>query len=357
MSSIKTSNRIYQIDLFRFVAALSVVLYHYLYRGYAADGFSQLDFSEIGEYFKYGYLGVDLFFIISGFVIALSIKHQLLVKFLISRFTRLYPAYWLSLVITFLVIVFFGSPWFSATFNQFLANLTMFQNYLRIDSLDGVYWSLFIELKFYIIIAFYLIIKRFRNINLDQLILVWLSLTVLSIYFIESSLFKGLNYLMMFNWSSYFIAGMLFFQIFKKGNSIKYLVLLMISFMVSIYMANLRIEDLEYRFNSEFSPIIISTVIAVFYAMLFLVSTNNLKIINSPKLVKIGVLTYPLYLIHQYVGYIIFNNLSPYFNKYLILFSTLFFMIFIAYIISEKIEPVFHKNLKEKLELLSRKLN
>jgi len=53
--------RLYQIDLFRFIAAISVVFHHYLFRGYAADNMSILDFSEIGDYFKYGYLGVDFF--------------------------------------------------------------------------------------------------------------------------------------------------------------------------------------------------------------------------------------------------------------------------------------------------------
>ena len=80
----KKNNRIYQIDLFRFVAALSVVLYHYLFRGWAADNMSDVNFSEIGHFFQYGYLGVHLFFIISGFVILLSIKHKSIIykKFL-----------------------------------------------------------------------------------------------------------------------------------------------------------------------------------------------------------------------------------------------------------------------------------
>jgi len=85
--------RIYQIDLFRFIAAFAVVLYHYLYRGYAAGNMSLLRFDGVGEYFRYGYLGVDLFFIISGFVIAFSIKHLSLRKFFNSRFKRLYPIF------------------------------------------------------------------------------------------------------------------------------------------------------------------------------------------------------------------------------------------------------------------------
>ncbi len=60
--------RFYEIDLLRFLAALSVVLYHYTYRGYMADHYSPVPFVGIGRFTKYGYLGVELFFLISGYV-------------------------------------------------------------------------------------------------------------------------------------------------------------------------------------------------------------------------------------------------------------------------------------------------
>ena len=62
------AKRLYQIDLFRFIAALMVVLFHYTFRGFIANS-SILEFPVLGSLFKYGYLGVDLFFMISGFVI------------------------------------------------------------------------------------------------------------------------------------------------------------------------------------------------------------------------------------------------------------------------------------------------
>jgi peptidoglycan/LPS O-acetylase OafA/YrhL len=55
--------RFYEIDLLRFLAALSVMLYHYTFRGFAADDMSPLEFPYLAHVFKYGSLGVDLFFI------------------------------------------------------------------------------------------------------------------------------------------------------------------------------------------------------------------------------------------------------------------------------------------------------
>ena len=80
------TKKLYQIDLFRFFAALNVVLFHYTFRGHKADNMSILRIPLLGEYFKYGYLGVYLFFIISGFVIILSIEHNNLLDFIKSGF-------------------------------------------------------------------------------------------------------------------------------------------------------------------------------------------------------------------------------------------------------------------------------
>lgn len=145
---LESNNRIYQIDLFRFLAALNVVFFHYFFRGYSADNLSNLNFSEISNFFKYGYLGVDLFFIISGFVISLSIKDRSLINFFISRISRLYPIYWISVLFTFIVIILFGAPRYNADIKQFIFNLTMFQNYLKVESMDTVYWTLYIEMVF-----------------------------------------------------------------------------------------------------------------------------------------------------------------------------------------------------------------
>ena len=66
------AKRFYELDLLRFVAAFSVVLYHYSFRGYAADGLSALPYLALAPVTKYGFMGVDLFFLISGFVIMMT---------------------------------------------------------------------------------------------------------------------------------------------------------------------------------------------------------------------------------------------------------------------------------------------
>ncbi|MDB9783199.1 acyltransferase, partial [Winogradskyella sp.] len=322
-----SKKRIYQIDLFRFFAALIVVLFHYFFRGHN-DNSSNLNFSEIGGFFKYGYLGVNIFYIISGFVIALSIKDRSLVKFFISRVSRLYPVYWICVLLTYIIIISFGAPIFTASLSQFMFNLTMFQNYMGVENIDGVYWSLFVEIKFYIfVVGFYLFLNKIKQIKLDYLIYFWTLLSIAYLFFNDFFILKLFNYFFILNWSSYFIAGMLFYQIFKHGMFLKYLIILLCALSISIYYAILRIDNIEITYNTSFSPYIIGSVIIVFYVLMLLVSTNKLKRINLPKFAKLGVLTYPLYLLHQRIGYIIFNNLGVYINKYFLVISTIVFMI------------------------------
>lgn len=349
------NSRIYQIDLFRFIAALSVVFYHYLFRGYASDDMSILDFSEFGSIFKYGYLGVDLFFIISGFVIALSIKHRSITKFIISRISRLYPIYWICVVFTFLITVWLGAPRYSADFWQLAGNLSMFQNYLGIENIDGVYWTLFVEMKFYIfVIGTYLVINKIRPIELDYVIFFWLGLTILNIFLGDFFVFKALNYFLILYWSTYFIAGILFYQIYKKGISLKYLTLLLLSLAIAIYYATLKNGYLEIEFNTSFSPFISGGLIFIFYLFMFLVSTHRLKTINSPKLTALGMLTYPLYLLHQNIGFMLFNTFGTTFNKYALMILTTFLMLFIAFLLSKYYEPFVSKYLKRSLSRLEK---
>jgi peptidoglycan/LPS O-acetylase OafA/YrhL len=98
----------------------------------------------IQGYLDFGKIGVAVFFLISGFVIPASLAKadpHLLRHFAISRCFRLYPAYWLSILLAL------GTM--SWTVPQLLCNLTMLQGFLGVPDLLGIYWTLQIELAFY----------------------------------------------------------------------------------------------------------------------------------------------------------------------------------------------------------------
>ena len=90
------SNRIEFVDSFRGIAALLVVMYHYIYR--YEYSYSEGDVVDL-YFLSYG---VHLFFIISGFVIFFSIHNEKSAfNFLRKRFFRLYPTYWACVFVTY----------------------------------------------------------------------------------------------------------------------------------------------------------------------------------------------------------------------------------------------------------------
>ncbi|WP_405381205.1 acyltransferase family protein [Maribacter sp. LLG6340-A2] len=327
--------RIYQIDLLRFVAAVGIMLVHYLYRGFKADNLTNLSFLELaGEWVKYCAVFIDLFFIISGFVITLSVANKSVTYFFKSRVVRLFSVYWLCAFITYLVTIFYGAPRFTATFGQFLFNLTLLQDFFDIERLDGAYWTMSVELRFYALALGYLILYRYKKIKVNTIAYIWLGLTVIYPLVQNIFIFKVLNLFLMFQWSPAFIAGMLMADIYKsKTVNLKNGIAIGICFILSCFHRLIYAKMAMVIYNETFSEPVIFAVMFSAYGIMLLVILGGLKWMNKPYFLYLGIMTYPLYLLHQRIGYIIFNNLMGYMNKYVILIGTITLMITASFII------------------------
>jgi peptidoglycan/LPS O-acetylase OafA/YrhL len=136
--------RLDHIHGLRGAAAMMVVIQHSLEMTHLQG--SAL-FDPMLDRVNFGRLGVTLFFLISGFVVPFSFRGgQPLRTFAISRFFRLYPAYWVSIAL-FLVLGFWhGNP---VPVDTILANLTMLQNFLGYRGIGNAYWTLALEMMFY----------------------------------------------------------------------------------------------------------------------------------------------------------------------------------------------------------------
>ncbi|URQ75383.1 MAG: acyltransferase [Candidatus Ochrobactrum gambitense] len=151
--------RFSNIDGLRAIAATSVlfhhifadILHHATYKDTPLFGILM----SLVTSFDFGRFGVVLFFLISGFVVPFSIRsgnkgEHPIRRFAIGRFFRLYPAFWLSLACMWAYLTFTGD---SPELKTLAANVTMAANMFGQPWLSGVYWTLFIELAFYILIA------------------------------------------------------------------------------------------------------------------------------------------------------------------------------------------------------------
>jgi peptidoglycan/LPS O-acetylase OafA/YrhL len=329
------NNRVNEIDLLRFIAALSVVFFHYSFRGYAAGGMSIMPYPLMASFSKYGYLGVELFFMISGFVILKTAANGGLGAFVFSRFVRLYPAFWVCCTITFATTLVIGGSRFHATLAEYLANMTMMSEFIGVQSIDGAYWSLFVEMRFYLYVAIILVIGR---IHQAQLILsLWL-IASLAQEFVPS---YKLRYILIADFSSYFIAGATFFLIWCRGISIARILIIFLSWGLGLFQTINGLHGFESYYHTDMSRSVVAGIITVFFLVMFIVSLRRTGILGRSNWVVIGGLTYPLYLLHQYIGFMLFNALYPKFNQHVIFWGTLVFMLGTAYVVHNFIEKRF----------------
>ena len=146
------------LDLVRFGSAMAVVLYHLAYFWWpTADPDPRIavyaeGLAGLRGVARFGWVGVPLFFVISGFVIAFSAHGKTPLAFVRSRILRLYPAAWICATITLLVTGTAQSGAWPAWRNAMLLSP-------RGPWIDGVYWTLAIELMFYALVALCLIAR------------------------------------------------------------------------------------------------------------------------------------------------------------------------------------------------------
>ncbi|WP_426625934.1 acyltransferase family protein [Leifsonia sp. McL0607] len=116
--------RLALLDILRLVAALAVLFFHWLFWA-PTHGATAFESTPVTWLAAYGFLGVQLFFIISGFVIFLSASGRTAFAFATGRATRLYPAFWAGVLLTTGTILLTTQSTPLELLPRFLANLTM----------------------------------------------------------------------------------------------------------------------------------------------------------------------------------------------------------------------------------------
>lgn len=299
--------RLRELDLLRFAAALAVVLYHFT--GFGGAGPwpepSAEVFPALGDVTRFGYLGVDLFFVISGFVILMSAWGRGPGEFGVSRLVRLMPAYWVSVLLGAVVYAVFrqghGVP------GLVLPNLTMLQGGLGLRNVDAVYWTLWVELHFYVLVA----------------VLASIGITYRScLVFMAAWLFAGvyadeagndlLQVMLIPTWSCYFIAGMALYMIHRFGPTLLLWGYVAVTYLIALHWGAWRAEHV-FRGANE---IVVSAIITGIFAVMILVATRRLRWLRWSRLTVLGALTYPLYLVHSQLALPLLDALYPDLGKW-----------------------------------------
>jgi peptidoglycan/LPS O-acetylase OafA/YrhL len=330
-----TPGRVNELDLLRFVAALAVVLFHYAFRGHAADAMSAMPYPLLASTFKYGYLALESLFMISGFVISMTVTNRGLRHFVISRIVRLYPAFWVCCTITFAVTLAIGAPRYSATVGQYLANMTMLSGFVGVPSIDGAYWFLYIELIFYAAVAAALAIGGIHRYP-------WfLALWLLAEIALEALPIGRHPYRLLADYSVCFIAGAQFFLVWSQGISPTRLIMIGVCLAVALFQAINRLPGFEAHYHTSMNRYVVAGIIAASFLALLLISLRRTGAMGRTRWLLAGAISYPLYLLHQHIGYMIFNALYPAVNSHVIFWGTLAVMMGAAFAVHVFIEKRF----------------
>ena len=301
MSSIKT-REFPEIDFLRFIAIISVVIFHFTSRRYEILPYGYL---VKGPPWNLGWVGVNLFFIISGYVVSHTLLKSYSAKdFILKRVTRIYPALWLILPIVFLGQYFIPYSIFKdrSTLANLLGSMTLIPpsvlnlpNITNFDWLTLVLWSLKVEMVFYILCYILFNFFPYKKIVFYSVLICALTsiLLIVSLNFNVSYgnqvevVLKGLG----FDYLPWLVLGMLFYQqkVLRENRHI--LIFLFSAFALAISVS---------KNNFSSGQIAEFAVIVLFILVVF--RKKNSKLIKSKIFQALGFSSYEMYLIHQGLG-------------------------------------------------------
>lgn len=281
------------VELYRFILILWIVAFHYTTR------YSQLYPNTIKfpyEFNNGGYVGVFIFFVISGYFFASSLNKVKLnnlittFKFSANKYWRLFPSYIISIIVIFIIISLFGLDGRESNITHLLGNFLIWHPYCKY--IDSAHWFIasLIVIQTFMAFAYFICksnIKIVTYLSLFVLAIIYIIHIYSDIYFIDK-----LTYILSIRDMLIFIIGMLIWLIDNKKVSsyTSIVILLMLTFFV--YYEN--------------------NIYIIFHLLLFCIILNKhlSKIEISPIILVLGKISFSWYLIHQNIGFIIIRELT-----------------------------------------------
>ena len=293
--------------------------------------------------FESGRVGVAIFFLISGFVVSISLEDRNVPRFIVRRLFRVYPTYAVGLAITCLFIfinaTYYGHP-FPYSLHDYLVNLSLFRDMSYVPSIDYINWSLEIEIKFYLmcaLIAGWAGLDNYKAILVVALILMGINCQAIALplkYIDAHTWNEHVRIILGYNTIQilFMLNGVALYNLYRKKWSFK-----KFAWMSAVLTALFLVAGYNRPFPWSFRILVLNYMpaLAIVYA-----SYYWREYFPQSRIVDFfAKISYPLYMVHCINGFIIMGFLYKFQNNhYLIMLETLGIVVFIAWCIHNFIE-------------------
>lgn len=280
------------LDFLRAGAALLVMMFHYFYWSWFQDpSMTQawpMSFQSFAPFFQAGWVGVEIFFVISGFVITYSSENISAGTFVRHRIVRLLPSVLICATLT--GIALYSEHWatLSTIVKLWLRSVTFWP---KGPWIDGSYWTLPIEVSFYALVFLCLLTGRHR------LPFVMGTLGIISTVW---EIFLGQRYhpnaIFLLAHGCFFVFGVFLYEALHRGFTLARSAILAICFVGCL-------TAISHDHTKWAAPVwLIGIVVLVLSVKLNTRAQEFAGARGATLIRKIGLTTYPLYLLHDFIG-------------------------------------------------------
>ncbi len=346
MSQRRPAARLAALDGLRLVAALMVVGYHYLALSSAWGHSPATIFPTLHPFAQFGWLGVEVFFLVSGFVICMSVWGRTIGDFAVSRVSRLFPAYWVAIPLTALVVKKWPEISSIRHWDDVIVNFTMLQAGNGTKDVDGAYWTLFVEIKFYILMAIVVLCGvTYRNV-----------LVFCGVWTVAAALAPGLGTPMLVafampQYAPFFIAGIAFYLMRRYGSNPVLWGLVVFQFLLAQRYIRYRMaSNLGHAAAENLPTWPVRLIILAGFLMVGAIALGVFNKVQWKWLSTAGALTYPLYLIHMFIGLTLIHHFRGRVAAPVLVVSVVALMMAIAWLIHRFVERPASRWIRDSLK-------
>ncbi|MCC3769791.1 acyltransferase [Streptomyces sp. UNOC14_S4] len=326
--------RLAALDGMRLLAALMVVAYHYVAFGSGVwERPSAAVFPTAFLPASYGWLGVQLFFLISGFVICMSCWGRTVGQFAVSRVTRLFPAYWFGVLVVTLAVLLWPATGETLRPRDAAVNLTMLQSPLGVDSVDGVYWTLWVEMRFYLLFA----LIAWRGLTHRRAVgfcVLWGCAGAVAAAVRD----PVLDQVLMPDDCWFFIAGVAFHLMHRFRPNLVHWLIVSCCFLVAQHT----LLDAQARAEGHMGQHVphwpTTVLLTLFFLAMAAVSLGWTRRLDRRWLTAAGALTYPLYLLHERLGWLVIRHCGGLVPRYVLLPALILVILQAAWLVHRYVE-------------------